>query len=128
MESFTLGLMRGDGAPLYRQLYRHIVEEIASGGLAAGEKLPSKRRLAADLRVSVSTVETAYQMLVAEGYIAARAKSGFTVCRIEKLDAPVRPAPAAPPACRASSVMPSPSTGTNTVRTPLLRSTCAVRG
>ena len=39
MESFTLGLMRGDGAPLYRQLYRHIVEEIASGGLAAGEKL-----------------------------------------------------------------------------------------
>lgn len=53
MESFTLGLMRGDGAPLYRQLYRHIVEEIASGGLAAGEKLPSKRRLAADLRVSV---------------------------------------------------------------------------
>ena len=63
MESFTLGLMRGDGAPLYRQLYRHIVEEIASGGLAAGEKLPSKRRLAADLRVSVSTVETAYQML-----------------------------------------------------------------
>ena len=86
-----------DGAPLYRQLYRHIVEEIASGGLAAGEKLPSKRRLAADLRVSVSTVETAYQMLVAEGYIAARAKSGFTVCRIEKLDAPVRPAPAAPP-------------------------------
>ena len=97
MESFTLGLMRGDGAPLYRQLYRHIVEEIASGGLAAGEKLPSKRRLAADLRVSVSTVETAYQMLVAEGYIGARAKSGFTVCRIEKLDAPVRPAPAAPP-------------------------------
>lgn len=42
MESFTLGLMRGDGAPLYRQLYRHIVEEIASGGLAAGEKLPSQ--------------------------------------------------------------------------------------
>ena len=101
MESFTLGLMRGDGAPLYRQLYRHIVEEIASGGLAAGEKLPSKRRLAADLRVSVSTVETAYQMLVAEGYIAARAKSGFTVCRIEKLDAPVRPAaPPEPPAKR----------------------------
>ena len=32
--------------------------------------------------------ETASPMLVAEGYIAARAKSGFTVCRIEKLDAP----------------------------------------
>ena len=29
MESFTLGLMRGDGAPLYRQLYRHIVEAVS---------------------------------------------------------------------------------------------------
>jgi GntR family transcriptional regulator/MocR family aminotransferase len=49
MESFTLGLMRGDGAPLYRQLYRHIVEEIASGGLAAGEKLPSKATVVVDM-------------------------------------------------------------------------------
>ena len=40
MESFTLGLMRGDGAPLYRQLYRHIVEEIASGGLR-GKSCPA---------------------------------------------------------------------------------------
>lgn len=38
MESFTLGLMRGDGAPLYRQLYRHIVEEIASGRAGGGGK------------------------------------------------------------------------------------------
>ena len=28
MESFTLGLMRGDGAPLYRQLYRHTVKPL----------------------------------------------------------------------------------------------------
>lgn len=41
MESFTLGLMRGDGAPLYRQLYRHIVEEIASGGWRRGKSCPA---------------------------------------------------------------------------------------
>ena len=68
MNDVTLRLEK-DGAPLYRQLYRHIVEEIASGGLAAGEKLPSKRRLAADPRVSVSTVAQAHQMRVADGKI-----------------------------------------------------------
>lgn len=97
MESFTLRLARDGGAPLYRQLYGYIVREITAGRLAAGERLPSKRRLAADLQVSVSTVETAYQMLTAEGYLRARPKSGFTVCRIERLDAPERPAPRVPP-------------------------------
>ena len=94
MESFTPRLVRTGGTPLYRQLYGYIVREITAGTLAAGERLPSKRRLAADLQVSVSTVETAYQMLAAEGYVHPRAKSGFTVCRIEQLAAPERPVPA----------------------------------
>ena len=96
MESFAPRLVRTGGAPLYRQLYAYIVREITAGTLAAGERLPSKRRLAADLQVSVSTVETAYQMLAAEGYVQARARSGFTVCRIERLAAPERPVPALP--------------------------------
>ena len=96
MESFSPRLARDGGVPLYRQLYGYIVREITAGGLPAGERLPSKRRLAADLGVSVSTVETTYQMLAAEGYVRARAKSGFTVCRIERLDAPARPAPRIP--------------------------------
>lgn len=96
MESFTLRLVRTGAAPLYRQLYGYIVREITAGTLAAGERLPSKRRLAADLHVSVSTVETAYQMLAAEGYVHPRAKSGFTVCRIERLAAPGRPVPELP--------------------------------
>lgn len=97
METFALRLSHSTGEPMYRQLYRYITGEIASGALAAGERLPSKRRLAADLAVSVSTVETAYQMLAAEGYVTARPRSGFVVCRIERLRLPERPAPAAPP-------------------------------
>lgn len=93
MESFTPRLVRAESTPLYRQLYGYIVQEITAGALAAGERLPSKRRLAADLQVSVSTVDTAYQMLAAEGYVQARAKSGFTVCRIERLETPERPVP-----------------------------------
>ena len=66
-----------DKKPLYEQLYEYIKEEIRSGRLAAGERLPSKRMLAAHLKVSRSTVEMAYDQLVSEGYIRARERSGY---------------------------------------------------
>lgn len=71
--------------PLYRQIYDFFVQEIRLGNLSSGEKIPSKRRLAADLNISVNTVDTAYQMLAAEGYLQAHTKSEFTVCKLEKL-------------------------------------------
>ena len=49
---------------LYEYLYRCIRRDILSGALRPGEKLPSRRRLAEHLRVSVITVEAAYE----EGY------------------------------------------------------------
>ena len=48
------------GLPLYEYLYRCIRGDILSGTLAAGERLPSKRRLAEHLQLSVITVEGAY--------------------------------------------------------------------
>lgn len=68
------------GTPLYRQLYSMLLGEIRAAGLAPGEKLPSRRALAAHLGLSLNTVDAAYQMLAAEGYIQARARSGFYVC------------------------------------------------
>ena len=65
--------------PLYEQLYRAIVQQIQQGQLLPGEKLPGKRRLSETLSVSINTVNTAYQLLVAEGYLEARPKSGFFV-------------------------------------------------
>lgn len=47
---------RGD-LPLYEYLYRRIREDILSGKLTAGERLPSKRALAEHLHLSVITVE-----------------------------------------------------------------------
>ena len=52
--------------PLYDQLYRYIVDQIRTGALRAGEKLPSKRRLCEHLGVSLTTVEKAYGLLTAE--------------------------------------------------------------
>ena len=66
-----------DSSPLYEQLYNYIMREIESGKIAPGEKLPSKRALSAHLKISVVTVETAYSILAAEGYIYSVPGSGF---------------------------------------------------
>ena len=63
-------------------LARSIREDILAGRLADGERLPSKRALAAHLGVSVGTVENAYLMLADEGFISPKAGSGFYVNRI----------------------------------------------
>ena len=58
-----------------------IRRRLAVPGLAAGERLPSIRGLAASLGVSPSTVVEAYDRLVAEGAIRARPGSGFYASR-----------------------------------------------
>lgn len=65
--------------PLYEQLYRYIVAQIRCGALTQGEKLPSKRRLAEHLGISITTVERAYGLLTAEGYLEAAPRSGYRV-------------------------------------------------
>ena len=71
--------------PLYLQVYKHLTERIRDGELRDGQHLPSKRALAAHLKISVSTVETAYEMLVTQGYATARPRSGYYVNGIEGL-------------------------------------------
>ncbi len=77
--------------PLYEQLYRAIKEDILTGVIAGGEKLPSKRTLAEHLNISRITVEKAYDQLVTEGYLTSRPKSGYYAETLELLPH-VRPA------------------------------------
>lgn len=63
--------------PLYQQLYEAIRQDIISGRITNGEKLPSKRQLSAHLRVSPITIETAYGQLVAEGYLTPKPRCGY---------------------------------------------------
>ena len=81
----TYTLKKTPGVPLYEALYRCIRADILSGVLAPGEKLPSKRALAANLEVSKITVEGAYDQLLAEGYICSREKVGYFVEAVERL-------------------------------------------
>ena len=65
--------------PAYIQLYRHLVRDIVAGVYPPGQKLPSKRVMAAETGVSVITVEHALDLLEEEGYAEARERSGCFV-------------------------------------------------
>ena len=90
----TYDLERRGDLPRYDYLYRCIKGDILSGRLAAGEKLPSKRALAAHLGTAVVTVENAYAQLLAEGYLTSRERSGCYVAQVETRQSP--PPPPAP--------------------------------
>lgn len=65
------------GKNKYYTLYSLIRDDILRGKIKCGEKLPSKRVFAAELGVSVVTVQLAYDQLLAEGYIRSKERSGF---------------------------------------------------
>ena len=96
----TYTLDKGAGVSLYEQLYRCVKEDILSGRLAAGEKLPSKRALAAHLEISVITVKNAYEQLMAEGYLSGVEKRGYFVSSV------LPPVTAAPPAPQETAAEP----------------------
>lgn len=86
MLDYNLG-QRGDDS-LYDYLYQRIRDDISSGELREGARLPSKRALAEHLGVSVVTVEGAYRQLVVEGYVESRPRSGYFVCDLRGSVAP----------------------------------------
>ena len=89
----TYELKKAPGVPLYEALYRCIRADILSGRLSPGQKLPSKRALCANLKVSKITVEGAYSQLLAEGYIRSAEKVGYFVEAVEQTG----PKPVCPP-------------------------------
>ncbi len=64
------------GIPLSRQVYDALSNRIADGRIGAGTRLPASRKLAADLGVSRTTISSAYDQLIAEGYAEGRRGSG----------------------------------------------------
>ncbi len=73
----------------YLQLYRQIREDIVSGVLPYGTRLPSKRLVAEETGTSVITAAHAYDILADEGYIEMRQRSGCFVSYREHDSFPV---------------------------------------
>lgn len=65
--------------PLHRQIYDRLRDAILKGNLAAGARLPSTRSLATELTISRNTVTTAFDQLLAEGYLESKTGSGTYV-------------------------------------------------
>ncbi len=92
------------GGPLYRQLARRLEDLIANRTFPPGERLPSVRRLHAQLAVSISTIMEAYRLLEDRGLVETRPQSGVYA-------RPPRPRPAAPEATTGSRRPVTLSTG-----------------
>lgn len=75
----ALRLDRRLPAPLGVQLSDQVRTAILTGAVARGERLPSSRALAAELRVARAVVEQAYDQLLAEGWLLSRRGAGTFV-------------------------------------------------
>jgi GntR family transcriptional regulator/MocR family aminotransferase len=83
---------------LHRQLYGELRHAILARRLPPGSRLPASRELASSSSVSRNTVLSAYDQLLAEGYIVSRAGSGTFVADAipESFSPEPGPAPARP--------------------------------
>lgn len=65
--------------PPYEQVRRQLAEQVASGALVAGTRLPAVRRLAADLGVAPGTIARAYRELEQAGIVVTNRRTGTVV-------------------------------------------------
>lgn len=72
-------LNRKSDSYLYEQLYEQLKQQILSGNMKAGQRLPATRELAAEYQISRNTVINAYYQLEIEGYIKPVTGSGYYV-------------------------------------------------
>jgi GntR family transcriptional regulator len=72
--------------PLQSQIFRQIRAKVLNGELEAGRMLPSIRSLAQEQKVSVVTVQRAYESLERESLIHSRRGKGFFVSEIARHD------------------------------------------
>lgn len=101
------GLDESEAEPLYRQIYWRVRAAIVQGHFRPGVRITSARGLAIELGVARGTVEAAYALLEAEGYVEARGQAGtrvtpgLTIQNMRPVMAPcaaARPPPPAPAA------------------------------
>src|SRR5436190_3745546 len=81
---YTLAALAVDArlaVPLHRQLYERVRKAILDRQLRGGIRLPSTRSIATELGISRNTVLTAFEQLIAEGYLQGKVGSGTFVAR-----------------------------------------------
>ena len=72
----TFNLSNSSGVPFYRQIVNQVVYGVANGILKPGERLPTVRQLAVDLRVNLNTIVKAYSELEIRGVVNTQQGTG----------------------------------------------------
>jgi len=75
-ESINFSLDNVNGAPIYRQIIQQIEYAILSGRMKSGDKLPTIRSLAVDLKTNPNTIARAYNELEIRGVLETQVGSG----------------------------------------------------
>ena len=81
-----IGLNYRDSRPIYEQIKDNYKRLILSGGIAAGDKLPSVRELASQLAINPNTIQRAYRELESEGFIYTVPGKGSFAGEIKSVD------------------------------------------
>jgi len=71
-----------DARPIYTQITDGIRDQILSGILRAGDKLPSVREMASELTINPNTIQRSYRELEMQGWIASVPGKGCFVCGV----------------------------------------------
>jgi GntR family transcriptional regulator len=69
--------------PVYLQVVRHFKEEIATGKLAAGQEIPSRRELAGLFQINPNTAQRAYKEMEAQRLITTEGNSPSRITKDE---------------------------------------------
>lgn len=80
----------GSAVPPFEQIRTQLADQVRSGTLAAGHRLPSIRQLAGDLQVATGTVARAYAELEAAGLLTTSRASGTRVRAGQAVDLELR--------------------------------------
>ena len=81
-----IGLNYRDSRPIYEQIKDNYKRLILSGGIAAGDKLPSVRELASQLAINPNTIQRAYRELESEGFIYTVPGKGSFAGEVKSVD------------------------------------------
>jgi len=71
--------------PIYLQVVRYFKEQITIGELAAGQEIPSRRELAALLKINPNTAQKSYKEMEEQGLIITEGNSPSTITRDDRI-------------------------------------------
>ena len=79
-----------DHRPIYRQIIDRFSRSLVRGEIAPGDRIPSIRELAVDLKVNANTIQRAYQEMERDALIFSQRGTGYFVTNDSKAAERVR--------------------------------------